>query len=68
MLVSSDLDCTNTMYIQFSFKFITKGESDVKRFVSPAFLLMGMTALVVNTLFSVQAYLSALTPCCCSIQ
>uniref|UniRef100_A0A671T1G1 Reelin n=1 Tax=Sinocyclocheilus anshuiensis TaxID=1608454 RepID=A0A671T1G1_9TELE len=27
MLVSADLDCTNTMYIQFSFKFITKGES-----------------------------------------
>uniref|UniRef100_A0A671L3B4 Reelin n=1 Tax=Sinocyclocheilus anshuiensis TaxID=1608454 RepID=A0A671L3B4_9TELE len=25
MLVSADLDCTNTMYIQFSFKFITKG-------------------------------------------
>ncbi|XDV29817.1 hypothetical protein PO909_032854, partial [Leuciscus waleckii] len=25
MLVSTDLDCTNTMYIQFSFKFITKG-------------------------------------------
>lgn len=25
MLVSRDLDCTNTLYIQFSFKFITKG-------------------------------------------
>ncbi|XP_016393771.1 reelin-like [Sinocyclocheilus rhinocerous] len=25
MLVSADLDCTNTMHIQFSFKFITKG-------------------------------------------
>ncbi|KAI4895212.1 hypothetical protein NFI96_018500 [Prochilodus magdalenae] len=25
MLVSQDLDCTNTLYIQFSFKFITKG-------------------------------------------
>uniref|UniRef100_A0A8C2J5L3 Reelin n=1 Tax=Cyprinus carpio TaxID=7962 RepID=A0A8C2J5L3_CYPCA len=25
MLVSADLDCTSTMYIQFSFKFITKG-------------------------------------------
>ncbi|XP_057204020.1 reelin isoform X1 [Triplophysa rosa] len=25
MLVSTDSDCTNTMYIQFSFKFITKG-------------------------------------------
>lgn len=27
MLVSRDLDCTNTLYIQFSFKFITKGPS-----------------------------------------
>uniref|UniRef100_A0A670J5G4 Reelin n=1 Tax=Podarcis muralis TaxID=64176 RepID=A0A670J5G4_PODMU len=25
MLVSRDLDCTNTMYIQFSFKFLAKG-------------------------------------------
>lgn len=25
MIVSRDLDCTNTLYIQFSFKFITKG-------------------------------------------
>lgn len=30
MLVSTDLDCTNTMYIQFSFKFITKGQSGFK--------------------------------------
>ncbi|KAG7267028.1 hypothetical protein CRUP_004163, partial [Coryphaenoides rupestris] len=27
MLVSRDLDCTRTLYIQFSFKFITKGIS-----------------------------------------
>lgn len=26
MIVSRDLDCTNTLYIQFSFKFITKGQ------------------------------------------
>lgn len=26
MLVSQDLDCTSTLYIQFSFKFITKGK------------------------------------------
>lgn len=25
MIVSRDLDCSNTLYIQFSFKFITKG-------------------------------------------
>lgn len=25
MIVSRDLDCTSTLYIQFSFKFITKG-------------------------------------------
>ncbi|XP_068578627.1 reelin-like isoform X1 [Cebidichthys violaceus] len=25
MIVSQDLDCTNTLYIQFAFKFITKG-------------------------------------------
>ncbi|XP_039625794.1 reelin isoform X1 [Polypterus senegalus] len=28
MLVSRDLDCTNTLYMQFSFKFITKGIPD----------------------------------------
>lgn len=26
MLISRDLDCTNTVYIQFSFKFIAKGK------------------------------------------
>lgn len=26
MLVSQDLDCTSTLYIQLSFKFITKGK------------------------------------------
>lgn len=25
MIVSRDLDCSNTLYIQFAFKFITKG-------------------------------------------
>lgn len=29
MLVSRDLDCTNTLYIQFSFKFITKGPTEL---------------------------------------
>lgn len=29
MLVSRDLDCTNTVYIQFSFKFIAKGKITV---------------------------------------
>ncbi|OXB71770.1 UNVERIFIED_CONTAM: hypothetical protein H355_005659, partial [Colinus virginianus] len=28
MLVSRDLDCTNTVYIQFSFKFIAKGKKE----------------------------------------
>lgn len=27
MIVSRDLDCTNTLYIQFAFKFITKGQA-----------------------------------------
>lgn len=30
MLVSRDLDCTNTLYIQFSFKFITKGQTELQ--------------------------------------
>lgn len=29
MLVSRDLDCTNTVYMQFSFKFIAKGKITV---------------------------------------
>lgn len=29
MLISRDLDCTNTVYIQFSFKFIAKGKITV---------------------------------------
>lgn len=29
MIVSRDLDCTNTLYIQFSFKFITKGHTQL---------------------------------------
>lgn len=27
MIVSRDLDCSNTLYIQFAFKFITKGQT-----------------------------------------
>lgn len=34
MLVSRDLDCTNTLYIQFSFKFITKGPAKLKHQVN----------------------------------
>lgn len=30
LLVSRDLDCTNTLYIQFSFKFITKGQMELQ--------------------------------------
>lgn len=30
MIVSRDLDCTNTLYIQFSFKFITKGQTELR--------------------------------------
>lgn len=29
MLISRDLDCTNTMYVQFSLRFIAKGKSFV---------------------------------------
>lgn len=82
MLVSRDLDCTNTLYIQFSFKFITKGPAKLKHHVcinilspSGCNFIFGLVCSSSSSSsspfpssFHHQACRSAPTRCCCSIQ
>lgn len=74
MLVSQDLDCTSTLYIQLSFKFITKGKCldnfiiaiwNSKYCMFSYFLFFKHEFVM---LVCTQESQSVLIPCCCSIQ
>lgn len=62
MIVSRDLDCTNTLYIQFSFKFITKGTFYLHNVCN----YCAVTAEREFILWTFQVSRSVPTQCCCS--
>lgn len=42
MIVSCDLDCSNTLYIQFSLKFITKGHMSQSHLAVAGFMISSL--------------------------